>query len=82
MKDFDFDSKPSRLSIRGEYTKTRTDRTIFLTDEIANQLKSWMDYKYRTRGVCTKIDEMEKQYRNIELLLKIILIKYSPFIRI
>jgi integrase len=54
MKDFDFDSKPSRLSIRGEYTKTRSDRTIFLTDELANQLKTWIDYKYRTRRVCYK----------------------------
>ncbi len=54
VKDLDFDSNPSKLSIRGEYTKTRTDRTIFLTDEGAHQLKSWLDYKYRTRRVCYK----------------------------
>ena len=50
----DFDSNPSTLSIRGEYTKTRTDRTIFLTDELVHQLKTWLDYKYRTRRVCYK----------------------------
>jgi integrase len=54
IKDLDFDSNPSKLFIRGEYTKTRSDRTIFLTDEVANQLKSWLDYKYRTRRVCYK----------------------------
>ena len=54
IKDLDFDSNPSKLSIRGEYTKTRSDRTIFLTDEVANQLKSWLDYKCRTRRVCYK----------------------------
>jgi integrase len=54
IKDLDFDSNPLRLSIRGEYTKTRTDRIIFLTDETARQLKSWLDYKYRTRRVCYK----------------------------
>ena len=43
-----------RFSVRGEYTKTRTDRIVFLTDEIAQQLKSWLDYKYRTRRVCYK----------------------------
>ena len=54
IKDLDFDINPSRLSIRGEYTKTRSDRTIFLTDEVAQQLKTWLDYKYRTRRVCYK----------------------------
>ena len=54
IKDLDFDSNPSRLSIRGEYTKTRSDRTIYLTDELVHQLKTCLDYKYRTRRVCYK----------------------------
>ena len=54
IKDLDFDSNPSKLFVRGEYTKTRTDRIIFLTDEAAHQLKSWLDYKYRTRRICYK----------------------------
>jgi integrase len=54
IKDLDLESGPSRLFVRGEYTKTRTDRIIFLTDEIAGQLKSWLDYKYRTRRVFYK----------------------------
>ena len=53
IKDLDLDSNPSKLFVRGEYTKTRTDRIIFLTDEAAGQLKSWLDYKYRTRRICT-----------------------------
>lgn len=52
IKDFDLeDSVPTRFSVRGEYTKTRTDRTAFLTNEMAQQLKLWIDYKYRTRRV-------------------------------
>jgi integrase len=58
IKDLDLDSNPSKLFVRGEYTKTRTDRTIFLTDEAAHQLKLWLDYKYRTRRICYK-DEQE-----------------------
>jgi integrase/recombinase XerD len=54
IKDLDLDSSPARLFVRGQYTKTKTDRTIFLADEAAHQLKSWLDYKYRTRRVCYK----------------------------
>ncbi len=50
--DFDDDSNPPRLFIRGEYTKTRTDRFVFLTNEMSRQLNSWLEYKYRTRRVC------------------------------
>ncbi len=48
IKDLDLYSNPSKLFVRGEYTKTRTDRIIFLTDE-PHQLKSWLDYKHLTR---------------------------------
>jgi integrase len=52
IKDIDFDSNPAKLFVRGEYTKTKVDRIIFLTEEVTQQLKSWLDYKYRTRRVC------------------------------
>jgi len=55
IKDFDFKSNPAKLFVRGEYTKTRTDRTIFLTEEIKHQLNTWLNYKYRARRVCYKI---------------------------
>jgi integrase len=52
VKDLDFDSNPAELFVRGEFTKTKTDRTIILTEELNGQLKSWLDYKHRTRRVC------------------------------
>jgi integrase len=52
VKDLDLKSNPSRLFIRGEYTKTRSDRTIFLTQELDNQLPSWLSYRYRRRRIC------------------------------
>ena len=52
VKDLDLNSNPANLFVRGEYTKTKTDRTIFLTQEITQQLTSWLNYKYRTRRVC------------------------------
>jgi integrase len=54
IKDLDLKSIPSKALVRGEYTKTKTDRSVFLTEEIKQQLKSWLDFKYRTRRVCYK----------------------------
>jgi integrase len=65
IKDLDLDSTPSKLFVRGEYTKTRTDRIIFLT--VFRQLKSWLDYKYRTKRICYKDKQSGKsitEYRS------------------
>ena len=52
IRDLDFDSNPATVFARGEYTKTKIDRIVFLTEEVTQQIKSWLDYKYRTRRVC------------------------------
>jgi integrase len=66
VKDIDFESIPARLFVRGENTKTKTDRTVFLTEETANQLKSWLKYKHRTRRVCHQnIDNGNKNKKTI-----------------
>ena len=52
LKDLDFESKPAKLNIRGEYTKTKVDRFVFLTEEVVQQLKIFIDYKYRRRRIC------------------------------
>jgi integrase len=49
--DLDFKSNPPTAFIRGEHTKTKTNRTIMLTDELTQQLKLWLDYKHRTRMI-------------------------------
>ena len=52
--DLNLDTNPAKVLIRGEYTKTRVDRSVFLTAETAKQLKLWLEYKHRTRRVCYK----------------------------
>ena len=64
IKDLDLKSSPAKLFVRGEYTKTRTDRTVFLTEELSQQLTSWLSYKYRTRRVCHN-DEKKKTVTEI-----------------
>lgn len=53
IKDIDFESNPVKLFIHGENTKTKADRSVYLTNEVAEQLSSWLDHKYRTRRVCS-----------------------------
>jgi integrase len=52
IKDIDYESKPATIYVRGENTKTKTDRIIFLTEKVTNQLNTWLKYKHRTRRVC------------------------------
>jgi integrase len=49
--DLNFNRDPPTVFIRGEFTKTKRDRTIPLTEELAYQIKQWTSYKYRTRTV-------------------------------
>src|SRR5215218_4252659 len=61
-KDFDFDEdnknnhRQAFVRIRGEFTKTRTDRYVFLTREVVEQCKAWTDYKYRRRRITKVVD--------------------------
>ncbi len=43
--DIDFDFKPTKIEIRGEYTKTGNRRTTFVTDECTTALKEWLKEK-------------------------------------
>lgn len=64
IKDLDLESKPAQVFVRGEYTKTKADRVVFLTEEITQQLESWLTYKYRKRRVCRGKDgKIVTEYR-------------------
>ena len=77
IKDWDLESYPiAKVTIRGEYTKTKVDRYVFLTQEMVEQFKKWLEYKYRTRRVCSKdkqtgklIDEYRTPEKNLEDLI-------------
>jgi integrase len=62
LRDIDFESNPPVVFLRGMHTKTKTDRTIMLTNELAQQLKSWLDYKYRTRMIGHYDKDIRKTY--------------------
>jgi integrase len=64
IKDLDLGSKPARVFVRGEYTKTKTDRVVFLTEEVTQQLRFWLSYKYRKRRVCYKVDNTKNKNKD------------------
>jgi integrase len=49
VRIMDINFKNSKVNIRGEYTKTKSDRYVFLTEELSKQLQDYLDYKYRKR---------------------------------
>ncbi len=42
LSDIDFESNPTKITIRAETTKTRTSRETFLTQEATNSLKDYL----------------------------------------
>ena len=50
--DLDLESNPPKISIRGEFTKTKADRYVFITNELKEQIQKWIDFKYRKRRIC------------------------------
>ena len=58
----DSSTNPPKLLIRGEYTKTKVTRFVFLTQELVQQISLWLEYKHCTRRVCLKGKESEKTH--------------------
>lgn len=51
FSDFELEAEPARINIRGEYTKTRTDRYVFLTREFVMQFKDYSAWRQRPRSI-------------------------------
>ena len=62
LVDCEPSTNPPKLLIRGEYTKTKVTRFVFLTQELVQQISLWLEYKHRTRRVCLKGKLNEKTH--------------------
>ena len=68
LADCNLYTNPPKLLIRGEFTKTKVSRFVFLTQELVQQLSLWLEYKHRLRRVCLKVKEDKKthiEYRTL-----------------
>jgi integrase len=61
IADINFSSDPVTIFLRGQFTKTKEDRIIMVTQELAQQLESWIEYKHRPREI-TKYGNNNKTY--------------------
>jgi integrase len=61
LRDIDLSSQPVKIHIRKEYSKTRTGRDTYISDEAVIFLKQWIDWKYRKKdtNVNSKISSDE-----------------------
>ena len=59
-RDLNLKTHPAKAFVRGEYTKTKIDRSVFLTEEVVSQLEQYLEYKYRTRRVCYRDESSSK----------------------
>lgn len=59
--DYDLDSEHPTVAIRGENTKTKTDRKVLLTREVIQQIRLWTEYKHRTRRISSYRDVDNKE---------------------
>jgi integrase len=69
-RDINFDTKPVTVHIRKEYSKTKTARTVYISDEAAYYVKQWRDWKYRPAR--------KKQYHRDDLVFTIYQIRDAP----
>jgi integrase len=46
LKDIDFTVSPTKIHIRKEYSKTKTARDIYISDEATQHLRQWINWKY------------------------------------
>jgi integrase len=51
FQGLDFKSNPAKVYIRGEFTKTRSDRFVYLTRELVSQLKDYIAWRQRERDI-------------------------------
>jgi hypothetical protein len=55
LRDLDFSVTPSKIHIRKEYSKTKTPRDVYISDEATYYLKQWLDWKYKERKIKGKL---------------------------
>ena len=46
LRDIDFTVSPTKIHIRKEYSKTKTSRDVYISDEATHYLRQWINWKY------------------------------------
>jgi integrase len=66
MGDLDLAKNPATAHIDGNFTKTKEERYVWLTEEVKRQLQIWIEYKYRERTIKSRDSNGKWVKRDIE----------------
>jgi integrase len=78
LSDIDFTTRPTKIHVRKEYTKTRVSREIWISDEATKYLQDWIAFKHGQgflmamtdeRGFDTDMNGKKKNIRILETLV-------------
>jgi integrase len=78
LKDIDFSTSPTKIHIRKEYSKTRTSRDIYVSDEATYYLRQWLDWKYKEREVDERSSISVKDPNSEDLVFSIYSMNEKP----
>ena len=56
LKYLDLEANPPRINLPAEITKTGVERDVYLTREMVEILKNWIQYKYRDRIIVKRLN--------------------------
>lgn len=62
--DFEFDSEPCKVNIRGEYTKTGNSRVAFISREAVEAIQEWL--KVRSQYISAAVGKSHKYKKSLE----------------
>ena len=65
--DYELDSVHPTVALKGENTKTKTDRKVLLTKEVVQKIRHWIEYKHRTRRISSYrgVDNKEQPKKTV-----------------
>jgi integrase len=69
IRNMDLDLDNRKVYVRGEYTKTKVDRWVFLSKELCKYIEQWFEYKYRPRKKYFVWDNDKKYYVRLRIPL-------------
>jgi integrase len=56
VENLNFEANPPRINLPAEITKTGVERDVYLTREMVQILKNWIQYKYRDRTIVKRLN--------------------------
>jgi integrase len=69
LRNLDLESDPGKIHIEAEFTKTRTDRFVFMTNELKKAVQGYLKHKYAPK-IMRLVDEKTKTRKRTRFQLQ------------